>query len=335
MGKTALLRRLETRAREAGAIVLSAEASPRRPLTDMLRLGIKEAQQTLAPLSTKLRDAAAAAFAALPEATIALPDNLGSLTLKTKIEKEHDRLVVAFETLNVEIRKHGKWLCLAIDEIQSGDPATLDILIALVHKTAGTDDPILFLGAGLTNAKQHLKDVRTYTERWGYRELGLLSLSETMEAIQEPARANGCTFEPDALVDLARASSGYPYFIQEYASTAWSLHNSASPMISRSTTQRAIAEVRREIDKEFYDDPLSQLSERERRFANALASLGEGEHQIGEIARAMNGNTPSISSIRQQLIRKDIIFAPRPGLVRFRMPLMATYLNDLNRDSPP
>jgi hypothetical protein len=332
MGKTALLRATEARVRAAEGIVISAEASANASLAPTLRLALESARKTVSPLSSRLRNAVDAALKTLPEASFELPEHLGSVSLKaTKVAKTQEQLIAALEKLNTEVRKNGRWLCISIDEIQHADIPTLYGLVSLVHQTAGTDEPVLFLGAGLRNSMKHLHDVATYTERWRYTEIGFLSLAETMMAIQEPAVAAGASFERDALQALATATRGYPFFIQEFASTAWARHAPSKKSITLSEVEETLSAVRTEMERKFYGEPLARLTPRELRYVLALASLGEGPKLSAEVAAVLDSVTREVSSARQQLIRKDVVFSPDLGLVEFRIPLMATYINEHKR----
>ncbi|MEO6990196.1 MAG: hypothetical protein ABI346_00505 [Candidatus Baltobacteraceae bacterium] len=111
----------------------------------------------------------------MPEATYELPGDLGGVKLGApSIAPERQSFVEALETLNAEVRRHGKFVLIAIDEAQDANVRDLLILVEFVHLTAGTNDPILFLGAGLPNTPGHFHTVRTYTERWRYFRIGPL-----------------------------------------------------------------------------------------------------------------------------------------------------------------
>ena len=107
----------------------------------------------------------------------------------------------------------------AIDEVQEGHIDDLRIIVRFVHLTAGTTEPVLFLGAGLPNSPAHLHAVRTYTERWRYFRIGLVSREETIEAIQRPPR------------NAASRSNGRRW-------RGWSKKPPATPSSSRSMLRR-------------------------------------------------------------------------------------------------
>jgi len=324
MGKTALLRRSVSAAEEIGAVVLYSEASKETSLTAALKRSIEHAKTQYAAIPTKIKKAFDAAIRALPTATYELPGDAGGITLEPRRAEAHEGFVEALETLNAEVRRHDRFLLLAIDEIQDGAVNDLRVLVRFVHLTAGTAAPVLLLGAGLPNTPAHLHAVRTYTERWRYSRIGLLERNDTIRAIANPAIARGVTFEPAALERLVDETAGYPFFIQEYASGAWSEHR--GKRVTLGDVDAIAPGVRKLLELSFYDERFRRLTPRELRYALGMADLGAGSHTVGTIAAHLGVNSEDISSIRGQLVKKDVIFVPATGLVEFRMPLTDRYI---------
>ena len=84
--------------------------------------------------------------------------------------------------------------------------------------------------------------------------------------------------------------------------------------------------VRRVLEDSFYDERFRRLTPRECDYVLAMAALGEGPHTVGEIATRLGATSEILSSIRNQLIRKDIVYAPAGGSLEFRMPLTDRYI---------
>jgi hypothetical protein len=327
MGKTALLRRCVSEAEDSGAVVLYAEASPELRLAATLRRSLEHAKRQYASLRGKIKTAFEAAIRALPEATFELPHEMGGIKLNAApapSDKRHESFVEALETLNAEVRRHGRSLAFAVDEIQEGHIDDLRIIVRFVHLTAGTSEPVLFLGAGLPNSPAHLHAVRTYTERWRYFRIGLLSADETIEAMQLPAKERGVTFERPALARLVEETAGYPFFIQEYASAAWLQHKGFR--VTLRDVEAVVPGVRKVLESSFYDERFRRLTPRECEYVLAMAALGDGPHTVGEIATRLGSTSEVLSSVRNQLIRKDVAYAPAGGALEFRMPLTGRYV---------
>jgi hypothetical protein len=323
MGKTALLRRCMAIARDDGAVVVGIEASRATPMAAALAEGIGEAKRHVS-LTARFRDAVEGIRKALPSAAFELPNDTGKIELDLRGTEEVPPLRRALEELNDAVRNRGGYLVLAVDEIQEADLDDLRELVMFVHAAAGTNRPAVFLGAGLTNSPAHLHAARTYTERWRYPRLDRVGPDEAKAAIAVPAAAQGVNFTNAALELLAAETAGYPFFIQEYASVIWSFTD--GPTIDRIDVEGRVAGIRRELDDQFYAPRFARLTDRECAYAKALADLGEGPHPVIDVARFFGARSRDLSSIRNQLIKKELIFASSPGVVEFRMPLTEQYI---------
>lgn len=106
-------------------------------------------------------------------------------------------------------------LILAVDEAHTLDKPVGRTLLNAVQKQRVNGQPILLLLAGTPGLKAHLADMQaTFWERSEDTPVGLLSDTESAQALSEPLKDYGVTFAPDAIGHAVAASGGYPYFIQ-------------------------------------------------------------------------------------------------------------------------
>jgi len=323
MGKTALLRRSIEDVRRLGGVVVSVEASDTEALSVTLQAGLERAQRDNASLPSRVKSSIDAVLRTLPRPSYDLPNDLGAIEF-AGARQDAKRFESVLEDLNDEIRQNDKFLVFAIDEIQEAPIQDFRELVRFVHRTAGTNRPVWLLGAGLPNAREHLHEVRTYTERWRYFPIGLLTQQQTIDAIAIPALDNGVTIAPAALERLAEESAGYPFFVQKYAAAVWAAHQGDA--ISLADVDAVIPGVRRIIDNDFYDERFRVLTPREVTYALAMADLGPGPHTPNEIATHLGSTSAAVNSIRNQLVKKDVAFAPAGGLLEFRIPLTDRYI---------
>jgi hypothetical protein len=323
MGKTALLRHCIAETAASDSVVVYAEASATEPVAVTLRHGLERARRKSDSLPQKLKSGVDKVLEALPTASFELPHDLGSVSLKAP-HKEDTAFLSALEDLNEATWRHGRHLVFAIDEIQDAPVQGLRDLVRFVHATASTDWPVYLLAAGLPGSRQHLHEVRTYTERWRYFRLGLLTREQTREAIAIPLRERGVTIAAAALDRLAEESAGYPFFVQEYASAAWLAHSGNA--IGENDVERSIPGVRRILEDDFYDARFRHLTPRECSYVLAMAELGPGPHTTGEIASRLGTKSAIVSSIHYQLMKKDVIYSPTRGMSEFRIPLTERYV---------
>lgn len=324
MGKTALLRRAIENVRELGAVVISVEASDHEGLSTTLQSGLERAKRENASVPARIKAGFDVALRAFPRPAYELPNDAGAISLTGGGGEVKPRFESVLEDLNDEVRNHGKFLVFAIDEIQEAPVPDFRELVRFIHRTAGTERPVWMLGAGLPNAREHLHAVRTYTERWRYFPIGLLTPQQTIDAIALPAAKHGVTIAPMALDRLAEESAGYPFFVQKYAAAMWAAHTGET--ISLADVDAVIPGVRRILDNDFYEERFRVLTPRECAYALAMADLGTGPHTPNEIAARLNTNSAAVSSIRNQLVKKNVAFAPAGGLLEFRIPLTERYI---------
>jgi hypothetical protein len=57
-----------------------------------------------------------------------------------------------------------------------------------------------------------------------------------------------------------------------------------------------------------------------------MAELGPGPHKTGDIANALGVETASVSTVRQQLIDKGMIWSQRYGETSFTVPMFDAFM---------
>ena len=128
--------------------------------------------------------------------------------------------LVAFLTkLGTDARANGVGVALLIDELQIFRKRDLALLVQAL--SAVKEAPIVLIGAGLPYLASEMAKANTYAERFRFEEIASLNDGDAREAIESPAFNQGFFWERDAVADLVAESSGYPYFLQLYASEAW------------------------------------------------------------------------------------------------------------------
>jgi hypothetical protein len=330
MGKTVMLRTAEEMARERGGVVIDAQAMPGKTLREMFDHmdSFTKAQHDARAWHEKMGAAAKTAAKAARIGFEASGVEIASLGVDLRSESRS--FIQELDALSAAVRKRGQFLVVTIDEIQSGDPAELrDLAAYLLHTNGPRGNPIAVVAAGLPETQPFLKNhVRTYTERWLHRSLGLLTQTATREAIERPAADRGVRYEDGALDLLVKTSGGYPHFVQQLGAEAWEERNGHA--ITLADAQRAIPYARDKMAS-IYEGRLSELSPRECAFAVALADLNAdraGARAIGDVAARMGTKSAQISSIRDRMEAKGVIRAPHSGYVEFRVPGMDGYIRD-------
>jgi hypothetical protein len=327
IGKTVLLTRLIDSA-GAHAVPIRLEVESEVPLSDVVQDAIARLLPTLRSVPKKLLAAVDAALRLVPKLNYELPNELGALSLEAPADDRapHLPLRTAIESLNAAVSSIGRFLVITIDEIHDADIASLRTIAAGVHQSAASGNPILLACAGLPQTVEVIAKLRTYAHRWDRFELDLLRGPEVAQAIRLPIERNGATIDRAALDLLIEQCAGYPFFVQKYASAAWTAHRGRS--ITLADVERVVPGVRAGIEKAFYRDAFDDLSPRERMLVIALADLGPGAHELRAVSGALGVGSMALGSIRTRLIKKGVVFAPRAGYLQFRIPLAERYVAD-------
>ncbi len=91
--------------------------------------------------------------------------------------------------------------------------------------------------------------------------------------------------------------------------------------------ERAHPNVQADLDEGFFAVRFERATAGERRYMAAMAALGDGAQESGEVARRLGfADTAKTSVIRANLIDKGLIFSPEYGLIDFTVPHFAEFV---------
>lgn len=212
-----------------------------------------------------------------------------------------------------------------IDEMQDLDSELMAAVIAVQHRAGQREWPFYVTGAGLPTLPSTLSAARSYAERlFNYREIGPLNDHAARQALVEPARVLGATYDEDAADLLVRSSRGYPYFLQTYGQAAWDL--GIGRTITINDARGALARGNEELDMGFFPARWDRATPAERIYLAAMAADNGAPSSTSELAERLAVKARSLSPARQSLIEKGIIYAPDRGLVAFTVPVMDEFV---------
>ena len=255
-------------------------------------------------------------------------------------------LVRLFGELGEAAREDGVGVALLIDELQTLKRADQTTLIQAFAKVRSF--PIVLIGAGLPYLPEDLSKANTYAERFRYERIDRLPMIDVREAIVAPAMDEGVSWSPDALQRVIDASSGYPYFVQLYASETW---EAAAPRVGTEITmahvEQAEGPVHQQLDVGLYAARYDRMTPSEREYVNTMVGLMEaGAERLeearvpdlssfytanervrsGDVARALDRQITQVGPVRDRLIHKGIIHSPARDRLEFSVPGFADYV---------
>lgn len=334
VGKTVLLNRFREQAERAEWFVVEIEGRATETGKDAVRqkLGrsLLQAASRLSRsknLSTKLRTALGTVKSfslSLGVASIEFGiDAAAGRGDSGQIEVDFEELV---EDLSVALRESSRAFGLFIDEMQDIDRELMVALLAAQHRAGQKEWPFYIFGAGLPALPSTLSSARSYAERlFDYRNIGALDGQSAAEALAEPARLNGVEFEPAALRTLLDAAGGYPYFLQSFGRAAWDAARTKT--ITLEDAVMAVEVGNAELDMGFFPARWDRATLTERNYLMAMAA-GHGESATtSEIALRLGTTLSGLSTVRQGLIEKGIVYAPERGRIAFTVPGMPAFIH--------
>lgn len=219
----------------------------------------------------------------------------------------------------------GRGWALLIDEVQYLSESDLSALIVSLHRISQEGLPVLVFGAGLPQIARLAGEAKSYAERlFHYPAVGALDPQSAAQAIKKPLIDEGAAITPEALAVIVDRTSGYPFFIQEWASAVW--NTAAGPTITVADAELAYAETLAMLDEGFFKVRIDRLTKAEVQFVKTMAAMGNGPYPMAEIANAMKRTQKSLGPMRASIISKGMIYSTDHGYLDFSVPLFAEFM---------
>lgn len=334
VGKTVLLSRFARQALEAEWVVAEHEFDVR---TDLLGTMVTLARSSLLQIAPPSLWRRAARGAASTLAGIQATYQLGGLTLSVSGDDERQGgagdsgdmsrdLTDLLVSLGETAREHGTGVVFLFDELQFAAVEPLGALVAGLHKVAQRELPLTLVGAGLPQLRGVLAEAKSYAERlFDVVNIGPLTGAAAEDALAEPARRAGHSISPGAIDHVLAFTEGYPYFIQTYGDHLWRL--APGPDLTELDARVAESAVRAALDDGFFRFRTDRLTTRQRRYLRAMAEHGSGEVSSGDVATTLGmKSSAEVGRVRDELIKRGLIYSPRLGQAAFTVPQFDDYL---------
>lgn len=338
VGKTVLLNELADRARRRDWIVAQVEArleSDRRG-SDFRSLVARSLNQSLRSVTGRwgLGDKLRAALATFRSFSIRT-DPSGGLSLGIDVDPTSGRadtgsLDLDLSELALDLAESatelGVGVAVFVDEMQDLDTPELAAICTAVHESGQRSAPFYVVGGGLPNLPAVLSEAKSYAERlFAYRPIGQLGHDAAALALLRPAEQQGVRWAGRAVDQMIDASSGYPYFLQEFAKATWDY--APGPGIGLDDVSVGIRVGREKLDAGFYRSRWNRATPAEREYMVAMAPDGDAPSSSGEVARRLGRTSmQQVGPARAKLINKGLLYAPQRGLIAFTVPGMAGFV---------
>lgn len=330
-GKTVLLSEIGRRANQKGLLVSKLEAPEGESLAALLypemrrifrSLSTVEAAKQLAERGLRgLRSFASAFNISVAGVDLGVEPEPG---LADSGDIQYD-LPFLFEAIGEAAQSAGKGWALLIDEVQYLSAGDLSALIVSMHRMSQEGLPVVFVGAGLPQVARLAGEAKSYAERlFSYPTIGALDSDAAKLAVQKPVEDEGVQIKEEAVREIVTKTQGYPFYLQEWASTAWNI--AIGDSIKLPDVQNSHAETMARLDEGFFRVRIDRLTKAEIKFVQAMAGLGDGPYALAEIAEAMGRQISSLGPARANIIAKGMIYSTDHGYLDFTVPLFAEYM---------
>lgn len=330
-GKTVLLNEVGKIAEQAGLLVSKVESPEEESLARLLYPEMRKVMRSLSTVEAAKQianrglkglrgfasifkiDIAGVEVGVEPEPGLADSGNL-----------QYD-LPDLFNVIGRAAKAAGKGWILLIDEVQYLSEADLRALIVAMHRMSQEGLPVLLVGAGLPQVARLAGEAKSYAERlFLYPEINALDADAAAQAVLKPILDEEASIAEAALKEIVVRTKGYPFFLQEWASTAWNC--AEGPEISLDDVVQSYSETLALLDAGFFRVRIDQLTPSEKLFVRAMSELGDGPYAVGDIAKAMGRTQSSLGPIRAKVIAKGMAYSTDHGVLDFTVPLFAEYM---------
>lgn len=242
---------------------------------------------------------------------------------------DHGDLAMDLTDLLVELgeaaKELGRGIVLSVDEVQFLRREQLEALIQAIHKTVQRQLPITFVGAGLPQIAELAGDAKSYAERlFKFPVIDSLDEQEAVEALVEPARAEGVEWEDLALKYAVALTRGYPYFIQELGHQAWETASGES--ITLEAVKDAVDAYEAKLDSSFFRVRLDRATPLQTAYMRAMAQLGPAPQKAADVAGVMGRDSTQVAPTRAELIDMGLLYTPEHGYAAFTVPDFDKYM---------
>lgn len=330
IGKTSLLRAFQAAAAERDVLTAWVTARSDERLTAQIAQAIESAVAAWPERKARrVRDAITSL-----EVTLGVPGVVAARARTQRTTPPETLSTRAFKRLLVDTADDADaGLMIFVDEVQSADQPGLRTL-AYAWQELQSERPDLTAGvfaAGLPNSAERIAKAATFSERFAYSAIELLSDGAQVTALRDPAAEIGVAWTAEALARAVELAAGYPYAVQLYGDAAWAAAGRPDPggTIDSSHIDEATTSVEHALDS-LYAARWAAASPKQQDFLSAMASLQQDEEPVtrADIAERMSRPSASLSLVRDELVSKGIVGAAGRGKLTFTVPGFGAYVRE-------
>ena len=341
IGKTSLLRAAQREAEEPGFVTAWVACARRQPLLPELVDRVGHALEAAEVVTGR---GAGGWRAQVQKVSLQVGPpgvQLGADVSRAPETSRPPAPVAALEDLLHEaatkVRKRGgSGLALFVDELHAAMRPDAAVLLNALQNLDGRreDNPLTVIGAGLPSTPEELTKAATFGERTSFVGLRLLDDRGSKQALVEPARLLGVSWDDRAVAAVERSARGYPYFLQLLAHAAWqAARPDEGDEVTAAHVRKGLPAAEEQLEA-MYRARWRAATALEQDFMAAMAAEAGAATEPGEepavarsaVAIRMGRTSRAVSMPRDRLLDKGIVEPAGHGLLRFTLPGFTEYV---------
>ncbi len=337
VGKSALLRELDTVATADGWVVARFQVEPRhdteRSLAESI-LGVAEAAQRRMSRAHKVR--AQVPAASEPDAR-ELITSLEDVALGLARRQEtNDALVESlFGAVKDVVEGGHTGFAILLDEAQliqddmnrHGDHP-LSMLLDAVRALQEAGVPVALVLCGLPSLRTHVQKAHTSSDTmFTDLEVGDLDIDSARDAFVGPLEEAGLTADDDLVVRVLEAVEGHPLFLQLWGAELWDAAQDAGlDHLTVELLDVVEPDIRRRLDEDFYAERIDALTPSQQELLAAAAGCEYPPLTTASVRDRTDKSDGNINILMGRLVDQGILHRLEKGQYAYTVPGLHGYL---------
>ncbi|GAA3639576.1 ATP-binding protein [Lactobacillus hamsteri] len=239
------------------------------------------------------------------------------------VSDPHSTYQVLLEEMLKKLKKAGKSLLIAIDEVKATEQV---INLASIYQIMVLKKyPINIMMTGLPKNVSELQnnDVLTFLLRSGRIPLGPLNLFDVRFRYSKAFQRGNKKIDNEILTKVTQMTKGYAYAFQDLGYYLW---QNSEDVIDENTLEESLPEFKNDLFRNAYVKITNELSATDRKILLIMAKSNKEIVDISYIREKL-GKTPGyMSAYRRRLLDSQIIIDVGYGKIAFSLPFMKEFI---------
>ena len=209
-----------------------------------------------------------------------------------------------------------------LDEIQFVKQHEFRALISALHRAMQKLLPVTLAARGCPRSRGSPgRPAHTPSGCFAFHTSARSDELAARAALVLPAEREGATYTRRQLSARSSLRRAIPSTYRNTANTSRNLAP-GSPITERDV-EAAAPRAEESLDRGIYEVRIQRATIKERRYLRAMAELGVETSKVGAVAKAMGSTTTGLSTVRQKLLDRGLIYATEDyGYVDFTVPAL-------------